>query len=195
MWVVAVALAAVFQSALASGALLASIGSAGELVMTAGFGTLLGTGGPNVVALAALTDKGLSPGAALVGALLSSALGATTLIWLWRHVGPRALVPALIWLVCLTVVIGIGLNQLAPIANPLRFPAPVGKASLVLLLVLVAARAQRVGVRRWLAGWFAAPGASSHHQHAHGHAHSSDSPNGSAATTRSPEASGPSAEA
>jgi hypothetical protein len=62
--------------------------------------------------------------------------------------------------------------------------------------VLIALRAQRVGVRRWLAGWLAHSHAHGAHGHAgHDHAHSSEIPNGSAATTRSPAASGPSAEA
>jgi hypothetical protein len=152
------------------------------------------------VALGALTDKGLSPGAALLAVTLSSALGASTLMALWRALGSRGFVPVLVWLVCLTAALGIGINQVAPIARPLEFPAPVGRVCAGIVLALIVARAERVGVRRWLAGWFAEP--SSHgshhhhgHQHGHEHAHSSEMPNGSAATTRSPEASGPSAEA
>ncbi|HKY38197.1 MAG TPA: hypothetical protein VJN18_19780 [Polyangiaceae bacterium] len=194
IWVVAVALAAVFQSALPSGALLGSLGSVSELLVSGTLGMLLGTGGPSVIALGALTDKGLSPGAALLGALLSSALGFGVLRSLWRQIGPRALLPTLIWLVCLTAAIGIGINQVAPVPSPLRLPANVSRVSLAILLLLVLVRAQRVGVRRWLAGWFA-EGADTDHHHGYSHSHSSESPNGSAATTRSPEASGPSAEA
>jgi hypothetical protein len=96
--------------------------------------------------------------------------------------------------------VSIGLNQVAPIANPLQFPEKIGHVAAALLLVLIVVRAERVGVRRWLAGWFAEGGhhhhhASADHDHDHAHAHSSESPNGSAATNRSPEASGPSAEA
>lgn len=195
IWVLALALAAVFDSALASGALLGSIGSAGELGLSAALGLLLGTGGPIVVALGALTQKGLSPGAALLGAVLSSALGAGKLLALWRTFGARALLPALLWLVCLCGIVAIGVNGVAPIPAPLRFPAGVEKACLALLLLLVLARAERVGVRSWLAGWLAEAGTPGHHHHAHPHPHSSESPNGSAATTRSPAASGPSAEA
>jgi hypothetical protein len=198
IWVVAVALAAVFQSALPSGALFGSLGSISELLVSGGLGLLLGTGGPSVVALGALTEKGLSPGAALLGALLSSALGFGVLRSLGRQIGPRALLPTLIWLVCLTAAIGIGINQVAPVPSPLKFPTSVNRASLALLLLLLLVRAQRVGVRRWLAGWFAESAHDHHHHHAghaHDHSHSSESPNGSAATTRSPAASGPSAEA
>ena len=104
-----------------------------------------------------------------------------------------------IWLVSLTAALAIGINQVAPIAAPLHFPDVVGSVSAGILLLLIVVRAERVGVRRWLAGWFA--GAANHgehhhhHGHAHDHAHSSEMPNGSAATTRSPEASGPNAEA
>ncbi len=196
IWVVAVALAAVFRSALPGGALLGSLGSVSELLVSGGLGMLLGTGGPSVVALGALTDKGLSPGAALLGALLSSALGFGVLRSLRRQIGPRALLPTLIWLVCLTAAIGIGINQIAPVPSPLSFPASLSQASLAILLLLVLVRAQRVGVRRWLAGGFAeGTNTDHHHGHRHAHAHSSESPNGNAATTRSPEASGPSAEA
>jgi hypothetical protein len=198
IWVVAVALAAVFQGAFRDGALLGSIGSPIELVLSGALGTLLGTGGPSVVALGALTEKGLSPGAALLGALLSSALGPSALRALTRQIGPRALLPTLIWLVCLTAAVAIGINQIAPVPSPLQFPRSVSRASLLLLLVLVLVRAERVGVRRWLAGWFAdsdEAGHRHHHPHGHTHDHSSESPKGSAATTRSPEANGPSAEA
>jgi hypothetical protein len=200
IWIVAVALAAVFHGALRDGALLGSIGSPGELVVTGALGTLLGTGGPSVVALGALTDKGLSPGAALLGALLSSALGLGALRSLTQQLGPRALLATLVWLVCLTAAISIGVNQIAPIPNPLQFPGSVSRASLLLVLLLILVRAERVGVRRWLAGWFVdSLDAAHHHHHGHDHGrahhHSSESPKGSAATTRSPEASGPSAEA
>lgn len=202
IWVVALGLAAAFSVALPRGALFGSLGGADELALTALLGALLGSGGPSVVALAALTEKGLSPGAALLGALLSSALGAKVLLELWRAVGRRALLPALLWLVCLTAVIAIGVNQVAPIPSPLRLPASVGRIAAGLALLLILVRAERVGVRRWLAGWFEEHGHA--HAHAHGHrhtdaagahAHSSETPNGSAATTRSPAASGPSAEA
>lgn len=198
IWVVAVALAAVFQSALADGALYASLAKPSELLVSGAAGMLLGAGGPSVVALSALTEKGLSPGAALLAALLSSALGAKALAELWRTFGRRALVPALIWLVSLTLLLAIGVNRAAPVASPLALPAPLGRVSAALLLLLLLARAQRVGVRRWLAGWFAEGPAGRHHHHHphhHAHAHSSAIPNGSAATTRSPDASGPSAEA
>jgi hypothetical protein len=200
IWVVAVAVAAVFTIALEDGALYASLAGTGELLMTGLLGALIGTGGPSVVALGALTQKGLSPGAALLGALLSSALGAKVLLELWRAIGRRGLVPVLVWLVCLTGALGIGINQVAPIASPLRFPEPVGRAAAGLVLLAIVVRAERVGVRRWLAGWFAkhADGDGHHHHHhghGHAHAHSSEMPNGSAATTRSPAASGPSAEA
>jgi hypothetical protein len=105
----------------------------------------------------------------------------------------------LVWLVCLTAAIGIGINRVAPIPNPLHFPEKVGRAAASLLLILILVRAERVGLRRWLAGWFAeAPGHHGHrhhHGHGHAHAHSSEMPNGSAVTKRSPDASGPSAEA
>jgi hypothetical protein len=195
IWVVAVALAAVFQSALPAGALLGSVGSVSELLVSGALGVLLGTGGPSVVALGALTEKGLSPGAALLGALLSSALGWGALRSLGRHIGARALLPTLIWLVCLTAALGIGVNQIAPVPSPLKFPASVSRISLYVVLLLLLVRAQRVGVRRWLAGWFAEGAHTHHHHHHHDHAHSSERPNGNAATTRSPEASGPSAEA
>ncbi len=195
IWVVAVAVAAVFQTALHDGALYGSLGGSAELVVSAVLGTLLGTGGSSVVALGALTEKGLSPGAALLGVALSSALGASVLPKLWRALGPRGFVPALIWLVCLTGVLAIGLNQVAPIAHPVRVPANVGRVAAGILLLLVVLRAERVGVRRWLAGWFAET-AQHHHHHQHDdHAHSSEIPNGNAATTRSPDANGPSAEA
>jgi hypothetical protein len=199
IWVVAVALAAVLALSLPDGALYGSLGSPAELLISSVLGGLFRTGGPSVVALAALTEKGLSPGAALLGAALSSALGAKFLWQAWRALGTRGLVPVLIWLASLTGALAIGINQVAPIARPLHFPDQVGKIAAGLLLVLIVVRAERVGVRRWLAGWFAA--ASHHaghhhgHAHAHDHAHSSEIPNGSAATTLSPEASGPSAEA
>jgi hypothetical protein len=201
IWIVALGLAASFAVALPGGALLGSLGGADELAVTALLGTLLGSGGPGVVALSTLTAKGLSPGAALLGVLLSSALGFKALAALKRAVGWQALVPALIWLVSLTGAIAIGVNHVAPIPNPLRLPDSVGRVALALALLLIAVRAERVGVRRWLAGWFA-KGDHGHghaHSHDHGasahHAHSSEIPNGNAATTRSPEASGPSAEA
>jgi len=151
------------------------------------------------VALAALTEKGLSPGAALLAATLSSALGAKVLLSWWRMLGTRGLVPVVIWLVCLTAALGIGLNQVAPIARPLHFPDKVGRIAAGLLLALIVVRAERVGMRRWLAGWLTDGHAGHHHghahAHAHGHAHSSEIPNGSAATKRSPEANGPSADA
>src|SRR6185369_15485628 len=151
-----------------------------------------------VVALTALTEKGLSPGAALLGVVLSSALGAKMLWRLGRALGQRGLIPVWIWLTCLSGAIGIGINQVAPVANPLRLPEKVGSVAALVLLALIAARAERVGVRRWLAGWFvdeSGHGDHHHHHHGHAHAHSSEIPNGSAATTRSPDASGPSAEA
>ena len=200
IWVVAVAVAAVFALSLSDSALYGSLGRPGELVVASGLGALFRTGGPSVVALAALTQKGLSPGAALVGAALSSALGTKVLLELWRTLGTRGLVPVLIWLVSLTCALAIGLNQVAPIARPLRLPEQVGRFAAGVLLLLIVVRAERVGVRRWLAGWFAQAehGGHDHHHghgHGHGHVHSSEIPNGSAATTRSPEASGPSAEA
>ncbi|HEY6077425.1 MAG TPA: hypothetical protein VIW29_01395 [Polyangiaceae bacterium] len=202
IWVIALGLAAAFGVALPPGALYGSLGGPGELAISALLGSLLGSGGPSVVALAALTEKGLSPGAALLGTLLSSALGAKMLLELWRAVGRRALVPALLWLVSLTAVIAIGVNHVAPIPSPLRLPASVGRIAAGLALLLILVRAERVGVRRWLAGWFE-EGAHSHghghgHQHAHAageHAHSSETPKGNAATTLSPDARGPSAEA
>jgi hypothetical protein len=206
IWAVAVALAAVFASALSGGALLGSIGTPGELLLSGGLGALLGTGGSSVVAVSALSQKGLSPGAALLGIALSSALGFSGLRELWRTFGRRAALPALIWLVCLTAVIGIGVNKVAPIPSPPRLPEMIGRVSALALLALVLLRIERTGVRRWLAGWFAAgEGGHAHHHHGRGHAHhghahddqahSSDKPNGNAATTRSPDASGPSAEA
>jgi hypothetical protein len=201
IWAVAVALAAVFQTALPSAALYGSLGGSGELFVSGALGTLLGAGGPSVIALGALTEKGLSPGAALLAVTLSSALGASTLLVLWRALGRRGFVPVLVWLVCLTAALGIGINQVAPIARPLQFPAPVGRVCAAIVVLLVLARAGRVGVRRWLAGWSdEAARHVGHHHHgghpqAHGHAHSSEIPNGSAATTRSPAANGPSAEA
>jgi hypothetical protein len=198
IWVVAVAVSAVFALSLSDGALYASLGGPGELVASGTLGALFRTGGPSVVALGALTAKGLSPGAALLGATLSSALGAKLLLELGRLLG-RGVVPVVIWLVSLTAALATGINQVAPIAAPLHFPDVVGSVSAVILLLLIVVRAERVGVRRWLAGWFAGAGHAAahhhHHGHAHDHAHSSEMPNGSAATTRSPEASGPSAEA
>ena len=198
IWVVAVALAAVFSTSLNDGALYASLGGPGELVVSGVLGALLGTGGSSVVALGALTEKGLSPGAGLLAVSLSSALGAGTLLTLWRVLGPRGFVPVLVWLVCLTGAVALGLNQVAPIARPLELPAPIGRVCAGVVLLLIMLRAERVGVRRWLAGWLE-PG---HHHHQHAHApdhehaaHSSEMPNGNAATTRSPAASGPSAEA
>jgi hypothetical protein len=202
IWVVAVALAAVFGAALNDAALYASLGAPSELVASGFFGALLGTGGPAVVALGGLTAKGLSPGAALLAAALSSALGAKVLMDGWRTLGPRGITPVVIWLVCLTGAVGIGLNHAAPVAHPLHFPAPIGRIAALILLGAILVRAERVGVRRWLAGWFEAAHAHSHagghghaHRHDHDHVHSSEIPNGSAATKRSPEASGPSAEA
>jgi hypothetical protein len=196
IWVVAVALAAVFQTSLNDAALYGSLGGGAELVVSGVLGSLLGTGGSGVVALGSLTEKGLSPGAALLAATLSSALGVGVLVKLWRALGQRGFVPVLIWMVCLTAVLAVGVNQVAPIARPLHFPAGVGRACAGVLLLLIALRAGHAGVRRWLAGWFAeTPGHHHHHDHHHGHSHSSEIPNGSAATTRSPAASGPSAEA
>jgi hypothetical protein len=200
IWVVAVALAAVFGAALNDGALYGSLAGPSELFTSGLFGALLGTGGPGVVALGALTTKGLSPGAALLGITLSSALGAKVLASWSRTLGARGVVPVVIWLVCLTAAVSIGLNQVAPIANPLQFPERIGRGAAWLVLLSIVVRAERVGVRRWLAGWFAEGGHHHHHaggehDHDHDHAHSSESPNGNAATNRSPEASGPSAEA
>jgi hypothetical protein len=199
IWVVAVAISAVFTLSLPGGALYATLAGPTELAMSSVLGALFRTGGPSVVALAALTEKGLSPGAALLGVTLSSALGFKVLTEMWRTLGARGLAPVLIWLVSLTAAVAIGLNQVAPIARPLHFPDTVGRAAAAVLLLLIVARAERVGVRRWLAGWFAdASGEAGHHHHHghdHDHAHSSEMPNGSAATKRSPEANGPSAEA
>jgi hypothetical protein len=203
IWVIAVAVAVVFGAALPEGGLLDSIGKPSELLLSGALGALLGTGGPSVVAVAELGGKGLSPGAALLAVTLSSALGFGALAELWRTFGRRAALPALIWMTCLTAAIAIGVNEVAPIASPLRVPESVGRVSAIVVLALVLVRAERVGVRQWLAGWFAEHGHAHHHHHDHGHdhaqhghdAHSSDKPNGNAATTRSPEASGPSAEA
>jgi hypothetical protein len=204
IWVVAVALAAVIADALPGGALLGSIGTASELALSGGLGALLGTGGTSTIAVSALSQKGLSPGAALLGVALSSALGFRALRQMWRQFGGRAALPALIWLVSLTAVIGIGVNKVAPIPSPLRLPEGVGRVCALVLVGLVLLRAERAGVRRWLAGWVSegADGHAHHHLgdgHEHGpergHLHSSDKPNGNAATTRSPDASGPSAEA
>lgn len=196
IWVVSLALFAVLSASLPDAALYGSLAGPGELVGSALLGSVLGTGGPAVVALSALTEKGLSPGAALVGIALSSALGLKVLLELSRALGARGLVPVLVWLTCLTGVIGLGINQVAPIAAPLVLPASVGRGAALVVLVLIALRAQRVGVRRWLAGWLAHSHDHGAHGHAgHDHAHSSEIPNGSAATTRSPAASGPSAEA
>lgn len=196
IWVVAVALSAVFSLALPDGALYATLAGPSELVLSALFGGLISTGGSSVVALGQLTQKGLSPGAALLAVALSSALGLKVLVGLWRALGGRGLVPVLVWLVCLTGAISIGINQVAPIANPIAFPAVVSRVAALALLALIVVRAERVGVRRWLAGWFADAGShAGHHHHPHVHVHSSEMPNGSAATTRSPAASGPSAEA
>jgi hypothetical protein len=204
IWVIAVAVAAVFGASLNDGALYGSLGGPGELVVSGGLAALLGTGGPAVVALGALTAKGLSPGAALLAVTVSSALGAKVLLELWRLLGARGVIPVVIWLVCLTAVLGFGINQVAPVARPLEFPAIVGRAVAGLVLLAIVVRAQRVGVRRWLAGWFAEGehahhhhGAHEHHGHghAHSHAHSNEMPNGNAATKRSPDANGPSAEA
>jgi hypothetical protein len=197
IWVVAVALSAVFALSLPDGALYATLGGPSELFGSALLGSLLGTGGPSVVALGALTDKGLSPGAALLAVTLSSALGFRLLRSLWHTLGERGLLPVWIWLVCLTGAIAIGINRAAPVRNPLHFPSSVSGAALVVLLGLIVVRAERVGVRRWLAGWFAHAAAHGehHHHHALAHAHSSEMPNGSAVTKRSPEANGPSAEA
>jgi hypothetical protein len=204
IWVVAVALAAVIADALPGGALLGSIGTPSELALSGGLGALLGTGGTSTIAVSALSQKGLSPGAALLGVALSSALGFGALRQMWRQFGGRAALPALIWLVSLTAVIGIGVNKVAPIPSPLRLPEVVGRVCALVLLGLVLLRAERAGVRRWLAGWVSeGTGGHAHHHfgdgHDHaperGHLHSSDKPNGNAATTRSPDASGPSAEA
>lgn len=189
LWVVGVAVAALFQVSLPSGALFGSLGSARELLVAGALGSLIGTGGPIVIALGALTEKGLSPGAALLGVALSSALGVRALLELWRRFGRRALTPALIWLVSLTGALAIAVNNVAPVPAPLGLPREVGQASASLLLLLIVLRAERVGLRRWLAGWFE-QGAEHRHHH-----HSSEMANGSAVTMRSPEASGPSAEA
>ncbi len=120
----------------------------------------------------------------------------------WRTLGTRGVVPVLIWLVCLTAALGIGINHVAPIARPLHFPDRLGRIAAAVLLALIVVRAERVGVRRWLAGWFTESAEHGGHHHHHGHeahdhddAHSSDTPNGSAATKRSPEANGASADA
>jgi hypothetical protein len=199
IWVVAVALAAVFQTALPRGALYGSLGSGRELLVSGALGALLSSGGAAVVALAALTEKGLSPGAALLGLALSSALGARVLVELWHRFGRGVLLPALIWLSCLSGVLAVAVNRVAPIPSPLRLPRLLSELGLAAILLLILARAERVGLRRWLAGWFVAEGrghdhGDGHHGHQH-HAHSSEMPNGSAATTRSPDANGPSAEA
>lgn len=202
IWLIAAALAAVIADALPDGALYGSLGGPSELLTTGAFGALIGSGGPIVVTLGALTQKGLSPGAALLGALLSSALGAKVLIELWRTLGQRGAVPVVIWLVCLTGALAIGVNQVAPVPNALHFPDSIGRGAAILLGLLIVVRIERVGVRRWLAGWFVEDaGGHDHHGHGHGHghshdhAHSNEMPNGRAATTRSPEANGPSAEA
>jgi hypothetical protein len=196
IWIAAVALSAVLTLSLPDGALYGTLGGPSELFVSGLLGSVLGSGGPSVVALGSLTDKGLSPGAALLGVALSSALGAQVLRGFWQQLGGRGLLPVWIWLACLTGAIGIGINQVAPVRHALHFPSVVGRPALAVLLTLIVVRAERVGVRKWLAGWFA---------HAHGeyhlhadhadHAHSSEMPNGSAATKRSPDASGPSAEA
>ncbi|MDF3069445.1 MAG: hypothetical protein K0R38_5046 [Polyangiaceae bacterium] len=202
IWVVSLALFAVFTTSLPAAALYGSLAGPGELVVSALLGSVLGSGGPAVVALSALTEKGLSPGAALVGVALSSALGIKVLRELGRALGVTGMVPVVVWLVCLTGAVALGINQVAPIANPLTLPTSIGRGAAVILLLLIVVRAERVGVRRWLAGWLAPHGHGHHHgahdhgrDGGHGHAHSSSIPNGSAATTRSPEASGPSAEA
>lgn len=196
IWLVSVAIAAVLGLSLRDNALLDSLGKPQELLTASMLGALFRTGGPSVVGLAALTEKGLSPGAALLGVALSSALGAKLLLELWRTLGTRGLVPVVIWLVSLTGALAIGLNQVAPVARPLHLPEKAGQAAAALLLLLILMRAERVGVRRWLAGWFAASShAGHHHHHSHDHAHSSEIPNGSAVTKRSPAASGPNAEA
>jgi hypothetical protein len=197
IWVVSLALFAVFTESLPDAALYGSLAGLGELVTSALLGTVLGSGGPAVVALSALTEKGLSPGAALVGICLSSALGLRVLLGLGQGLGVRGLVPVLVWMASLTGAIGLGINEVSPIANPVALPVSVGQASALILLLLIGVRAQRVGVRRWLAGWFAHShrhAAHDHEGHVHHH-HSSEIPNGSAATTRSPVASGPSADA
>ncbi|RYZ07094.1 MAG: hypothetical protein EOO73_13605 [Myxococcales bacterium] len=199
IWVVSLALFAVFTTSLSDAALYGSLGGPSELLGSALLGSVLGSGGPAVVALSALTEKGLSPGAALVGVALSSALGVRVLRELGGALGAAGIVPVLVWLACLTGAVALGINQVAPIPNPLALPAVIGRGAALALLILIVVRAERVGVRRWLAGWLT-PHAHAHHHgaHEHGtdhHAHSSSMPNGSAATTRSPDASGPSAEA
>jgi hypothetical protein len=198
IWVVAVAVSAVLTLSLPDGALYGTLGGPLELLVSAALGSLIGTGGASLVALGALTEKGLSPGAGLLAVALSSALGAGVLWKLGRTLGPRGLAPVWIWLVCLTGAIAIGINRVAPIASPLRFPDPIARVAALVLLGLIAIRAQRVGARRWLAGWLvdaSRHAAHHHHHHAASHAHSSEIPNGSAVTNRSPDASGPSAEA
>lgn len=196
IWIVAVALAAVFTLSLPDAALYGSIATPREFLASGVLGACLGTGGPIVVALAALTSKGLSPGAALIAATLSSALGAKVLLAGFGVLGRRGWIPVLVWLTCLTAAVGVGINQVAPIARPLQLPAELSRAAAWLLLVLILIRAERVGVRRWLAGWFAQSDQHAGHDHVvPAHAHSSEIPNGKAATTRSPAASGPSADA
>ncbi len=166
LWVVAIALAALFRVSLPREALFDSLGSGRELLVTGALGALLATGGPSVIAFGALTEKGLSPGAALIGVALSSALGFRGLVELWRRFGRRAVTPAIIWLVSLTGALAIGLNNVAPVALPLHFPRLVEQFSATVLLVLIALRAERVGLRRWLAGWSSRPAL---HGHAHPH--------------------------
>jgi hypothetical protein len=171
IWIASVAVAAAISGSLNDGALYGSLGGPAELTVASGFGLLLRTGGPSVVALSALTEKGLSPGAALLAATLSSALGAKTLVELRRLLGWRGVIPVLIWLVSLTGALAIGLNQAAPIARPLTLPSSFGRVAALVVLALIVVRAERVGLRRWLAGWFAASPHGHHHAHHEHHEH------------------------
>jgi hypothetical protein len=182
LWLISSAVAGVIAVTLSDSALYGSLAQPSELCASALFGSVLGTGGPSVVALSALSLKGLSPGAALLAAALSSALGAKVLSELWRLLGPRGSAPVLIWLVCLTAAIGIGINKVAPIPSPLRLPKTIEQGAALLLFGLILLRAERVGVRRWLAGWRSSDHTHGHHGHDHAHVHSSEIPNGNAAT-------------
>lgn len=67
---------------------------------------------------AALVAAGLSPGAALVMLLVGPATNTTTIVWLWKALGPRALVIYLATIAAGAVLAGIGLDLMPISINP-----------------------------------------------------------------------------
>jgi hypothetical protein len=186
LWLAGVAAGAVLDVSLPDGALFSWLGTGRELLSAGALGVLLASGSTIVIALGVLSGKGLSIGAALILAGLSSALGLSKLIQLWRRYDALATFVLLLWFAGFYGVLAVLLNRLHMPPRPLLLPEFVGGGAAMLLSLLAVVRAERIGLRALLRVW----GPFEHRPH-----YSTAIPNGSAATMRSPEASGPRAEA